>query len=87
MKNSGTPEYVKRFARIQKRRAYKNNPNVAPFILSHSLKSRAKKDAMLRNYPDGLLKALCNGDRQESIDVYGRYSTSCLTLSTFTTAY
>jgi hypothetical protein len=29
---------------------YRNNPNVEPFILSHSLKSRAKKDAMLRNY-------------------------------------
>lgn len=66
---------------------YRNNPNVEPFILSHSLKSRAKKDAMLRNYRDCLLKALCNGDRQESVDVYGRYSTSCLTLSTFTTVY
>lgn len=66
---------------------YRNNSNVEPFILSHSLKSRAKKDAMLRNYRDGLLKALCNGDRQESVDVYGRYFTLCLTLSTFTTAY
>ena len=36
---------------------------------------------------DWLLKALCNGDRQESVDVYGRYSTSCLTLSTFMTVY
>ena len=66
---------------------YRNNPNVEPFILSHILKSSAKKDAMLRNYRDGLLKALCNGDMHESVDVYGRYFTLCLTLSTFTTAY
>ena len=66
---------------------YRNNPNVEPFILSHSLKSRAKKDAMLRNYSDGLLKALYDGGRQESVDVYGRYFRLCLTLSTFTTAY